>query len=444
MCTPAVRCWRVRFLILLLVSLTTGCRDATSPTPGPDPGIDPDPLATVRYSIWTIDSYAGDRSVRFYWDATPFCDWPPCVPRSDIREVRVEMSTAGPRGPYSVAASSTIVGPDSAVVEGVANGTLYYFRVASRDSTGHTIGISRVMETIPGPALAATVRIPAFQRHYLTPSLAWSPDGKRLAFGKADGCVQANLYAFDFRTAAIQQLTHFTLDEQYIAFAGWSADGNTIAFEYSPTLTNFSLNYRIWTLDIGTGSSRAVTSGRYDAYPAWASEGAIVFVRYKELDGSREIHRVSLEDGTVTQLTSDSRVGKSQLAVSTDGQTIAYAGGDSEGPALFTVPAAGGENRRLVDGHEWEITNPAWAPDGTQIYFTSKRCGHYEIWSYDLASRTLQQVTRSLARGRIHCAPAIDPNRMRLACFRSWGSQTEILVYPLASPAAAFRSQPGG
>jgi len=253
----------------------------------------------------------------------------------------------------------------------------------------------------------------------MRPSLAWSPDGTQLAFGKADGCVQANLYAYDFRTAAIRQLTHFTLDEQYIAFADWSANGNAIAFEYSPTLTSSSLNYRIWTLDLGTGSTRAITSGRYDSDPAWTSEQELVFVRYKESDRSREIHRVSLEGGAVTQITFDSRIAKAQLAVSMDGQTIAFASSDSGGAALFTVPAAGGENRRLVDGHDWEITHPAWAPDGTKIYFTSQRSGHYEIWSYDLVSQMLQQVTRSQARGRIHCAPAIDPNRTRLACFRA-------------------------
>ncbi len=440
----AVASWRVSFLVLCSICMTTGCREATSPTPGPGPGPDPDSL-TVRYSIWEADSYAGDGRIRFYWDANPFCDWPPCVPRSDIREVRVQISTVGPRGPYSVAASSTVVGQDSVVVDGVANGTLYYCRIASRDSSGYTIGISRVMETMPGPVRTASARIPAFQRYYRTPSLAWSPDGNQLAFGKADGCVQANLYAYDFKTAAIRQLTHFTLDEQYIAFADWSANGNAIVFEYSPTLTNIDLNYRIWTLDLATDSTRAVTSGRYDGCPAWVNDRDIVFGRYKESDRSRELYQVSLDGGAVTQITFDGRIGKFEPAVTIDGQTIAYSGADSGGAALFTVPVAGGDSRRLIDAHGWEIANPAWAPDGSALYFTTDWSGHYEIWSFDLNSRLLQQVTRSQARGRIHCAPAIDPSGTRLACFRSWGSQTDVLVYPLGSTVASRTpSRPGG
>jgi Tol biopolymer transport system component len=53
-------------------------------------------------------------------------------------------------------------------------------------------------------------------------------------------------------------------------------------------------------------------------------------------------------------------------AWSPDSAWIAIGGSDAQGPALFKIPAAGGEPLRIAIG---EATNPVWSPDGNLIVY---------------------------------------------------------------------------
>jgi Tol biopolymer transport system component len=68
---------------------------------------------------------------------------------------------------------------------------------------------------------------------------------------------------------------------------------------------------------------------------------------------------------------------------------------------VFIVPADGGTPRQLTDG-EWNHSNIAWSPDGTEIYFGSNRredadrpenWQESEIYAVDVASGRIRQLT---------------------------------------------------
>jgi len=76
------------------------------------------------------------------------------------------------------------------------------------------------------------------------------------------------------------------------------------------------------------------------------------------------------------------------LDVSPDGQQIVF---DLLGD-IYLLPIQGGEAVPIVEGVSWDI-QPRFSPDGGSIAFTSDRDGGDNIWTMDLATTTLRQVS---------------------------------------------------
>jgi dipeptidyl aminopeptidase/acylaminoacyl peptidase len=101
------------------------------------------------------------------------------------------------------------------------------------------------------------------------------------------------------------------------------------------------------------------------------------------LAGSPGKHPLSIDD-----LLALPRAGSP--AVSPDGRLVAYtvsrARPDGAGleSALFAVPAAGGEPRRLTAGKE-KLSSPRFSPDGKRLAFVSSRSGKSQVHALELA-----------------------------------------------------------
>ena len=173
---------------------------------------------------------------------------------------------------------------------------------------------------------------------------AWSPDGKRLAFG-SDREDKRQIYLIDLGGGEAVKLTSA---EESVGGFGWSPDGRSIAF----------------------------TSNEPRAEALKEREK-----KYAEFDVIDQDHRLShlfvvdVETKAIRRLTSGAfTVGRFEW--SPDSRQIAFdhringdpANGGSADIAVVTV--ADGAVRKLVtqDGPD---ANPQWSPDGTQIAFES-------------------------------------------------------------------------
>jgi dipeptidyl aminopeptidase/acylaminoacyl peptidase len=147
------------------------------------------------------------------------------------------------------------------------------------------------------------------------------------------------------------------------------------------------------------GTPRQLTHGKLDLWGAkWSPDGRYLFVtatpdeRFQE---EQEIYRVTVADGTVTDITNRKGADRYPL-VSPDGSKIAYYGYEDRGLVfhhahLYVMELASGAVRNLTAGLDQDIRGFKWASDGKRLYI------HYnEDGLAKLATVTLDGKVREL------------------------------------------------
>ena len=210
----------------------------------------------------------------------------------------------------------------------------------------------------PSPRLVPLTSYPGVEEQ---PSL--SPDGSRVAFSW-----KGDIYVKQVGAEAILQITS---DPELDSFPAWSPDGSQIAFVRSGEVFLVS--------PLGGGERRVTESaGRV----VWTPDSSALLVLQKTSALALSIFRVALADGEKRRVTfsNDETPGDLDMAVSPDGQTVAFCRVlQTSGCELFVAPASGGFARQLTNDHQM-IYGMAWTPDGRQIVFASTRRNSMRLW----------------------------------------------------------------
>jgi dipeptidyl aminopeptidase/acylaminoacyl peptidase len=243
----------------------------------------------------------------------------------------------------------------------------------------------------------------------------WSPDGSRIAF-LSRGEEGSEIHIYWIATGQSARITQLERSPGDLA---WSPDGRFIAFsmlvpEAPPQLASMpprpegaqwadpprvtrrvrheadgrgflepGFNH-VFVVDAIGGMPRQVTTGDFHyRNPVWMPDGASILVSTnRDPDWEFEIeeielYRVALEGGGLIRMTN--RYGPdASPAVSPDGRTVAYVGFDDR---IQTYQTAGlylmgrdGSRARALDGGgmgslDRSVESPVWAPDGSGVYF---------------------------------------------------------------------------
>jgi Tol biopolymer transport system component len=270
----------------------------------------------------------------------------------------------------------------------------------------------------------------------LLPGYAWSRDGRSIVLSQGGKLRRLDVATGEVATIPFRARVQRTISEQAYApfriedgdvearFLRWhtgSSDGRRLAFQAFG---------RVWIMDLPDGAPRRLTPASFaplEYAPAWSPDGrAVAFTSWDDPDGGH----------------------------------------------LWTVPAAGGEPRRITT-EPGEYLNPAWTPDGRAIvvvrgagaalrHSSYAHNPYYDIivfpaaggagravaraavpeeQSFFVTSRT--QVVRPTvtADGRIHfqdiVTPAEGPAVMALVSVAADGSdRRELLTFPYADEIA--------
>lgn len=186
--------------------------------------------------------------------------------------------------------------------------------------------------------------------------LAWSPDGRRLAFASNHAAdrdrdlYETEIFSLDLQSGALVQLTHRRGPDSAPAF---SPDGRLIAFVGYDDRIQGHQNRQLSVMDADGGHMRVLSADldRDVDLPAWSADGRALYFSYVD-QGSARIARTTL-DGHRRVLASGPKSGEldrpngdgSGYSLARDG-TLAFAG--NPGPLPPEVMVVGRDGRARV------------------------------------------------------------------------------------------------
>jgi dipeptidyl aminopeptidase/acylaminoacyl peptidase len=287
----------------------------------------------------------------------------------------------------------------------------------------------------------------------------WSPDGTAIATLSSDAAKPA-VVVTRVDDGSRRVVAHFASSSDPLAYQGvgeqiaWSPDGRRLAYlsaDPGPEPAGDDpyvitrLAYKSWTgmndnrrwhihvVTIADMADLQVTKGdRQEHSISWSPNGEeIAFVSNHEADPDRvhnyDIFAVNVSDGRVRPITTTPGSEYSPRW-SPDGRSIAYVGGtralttresNAEDTHVWVVPAGGGAGRALAPSLDRRASAVQWAPDSSSVYFIVEDHGSRSLYRVGVDGTALQAVVK-------------DPGNV--ASFAAGTSGR--LAYELASPKA--------
>ncbi len=216
-----------------------------------------------------------------------------------------------------------------------------------------------------------------------TAGLAWSKDGSSLIYGGG------LLWRVGVRNP--KEAERLDLAGTGAAYPALDFNAGRLAFQRS------IMNIDVWRLELGAKPSPFLTSSLLDGDAQYSPDGQrVAFASSRQGDSDIIAIWVANADGTgVTQLTRIASAKCGSPRWSPDGKRIAFdAMGKAGGWDIWIVEANGGSPRQLTHGPA-DNAIPSWSPDGSSIYFASKRSGRFEVWRAQAGGGAEEQITRN-------------------------------------------------
>ncbi len=299
-----------------------------------------------------------------------------------------------------------------------ASSTPDYIRAVAWDSTGDQIAIATETGTIQILDTSGQVVRSLQNGGAGVYTLAWSPDGTRLASGGADKVVRV----WDVVAGKVA----FTLTGHTgsILSVAWDPDGTRIV---SASYEDTPQNVRIWNAVTGQQLS-AISAGAAPAV-AWSPDGERLAVS--------QFQRLEIWDAASGQSVKQIKTPEYGLFIawSPDGTKIASADSYTNDKSTIRIwDVATGQLATTLTGHTNVALSVSWSPDGTKIAST----GHdHTVRIWDVASG--QSLTVIQARDSVFRA-AWSPFGGRLAYGDVATQGTSSTANAAATPGAANAS----
>jgi Tol biopolymer transport system component len=263
-------------------------------------------------------------------------------------------------------------------------------------------------------------------------SPGWSPDGKTLAYVLRSASAPKSLLCL--RSMESGEERDLAL-KMYVRWPQWSPDGRRILVWGRKDPADYG--YYFVDPQTGTVSPFVLDTENQSIYRAvWSLDGkAVYFVRAtNDPKGESRLIRRDVETGRETEILRDTLV--TGIAVSPDGQSIAFRSYDDPDVTLMIMPSSGGEIQELARVKKPDVISmaqtPYWTPDGRYLLYTVTRVNKpyepaetkTELWRLDMRTKEAKSLGPAIVPV---LTLAIHPDGKRIA-FDSGVPKVELWV----------------
>ncbi len=156
----------------------------------------------------------------------------------------------------------------------------------------------------------------------------------------------------------------------------------------------FNSDGRILRLPVGGGTPETIDTGFAiqcnNDHGISPDQKWLAISDQSQPDHLSSVYKVPIGGGTPLRITQNSP--SYWHGWSPDGKTLAFTGQRNGDFDIYTIPAAGGDEKRLTTAKGLD-DGPEYSPDGKYIYFNSERTGHMQIWRMLADGSGQEQVT---------------------------------------------------
>jgi hypothetical protein len=196
-------------------------------------------------------------------------------------------------------------------------------------------------------------------------SVAWSPDGQRLAFARV--LVAEQQSAIMVGAPGSSAAAQIFRGDGYARYPAWSPDGTQLAFAIAP---NRKGNFRLAILDLASGRVRYPGPDQV-GWLSWSRQRGLTYAS-RSGQKAQDIFVLG-DDGQPRNLTNTPSVEEDFPAWSPDGSQLAFVAsplGQLNLRRITLMGADGGGRKTLTKGPEMQ-TEPVWSPDGAWLAYLS-------------------------------------------------------------------------
>jgi TolB protein len=183
--------------------------------------------------------------------------------------------------------------------------------------------------------------------------IAYSPDGRRIAYSLADG-ESAQIWVANVDGSAPRQVT----STPYFINTSptWSPDGKRLAF-----VSNRGGSPQIYLMPSDGGEAKRLTfQGNYNQTPDWSPRGDLIAFTARDERNAFDLFTVNVDSGKVNRLTQD-QGNNEEPSFSPNGRLVLFTSTRSGSQQLY-VMTADGNNQTALPVEKGQYSTPDWGP----------------------------------------------------------------------------------
>jgi TolB protein len=223
----------------------------------------------------------------------------------------------------------------------------------------------------------------------------------RIAYVSVDGRPPKQTYELYVADADGANRVRIAASPLPIMSPAWSPDGEWLAYvSFERRVSAIYVQHR------RTGKKTMVSArAGINSAPSYSPDGKKLALTLSGSNGNLDVYLLELASGQLTRLTDDPGI-DTEAVFSPDGNAVYFTSDRSGSPQIYRLTPGSAERPRRVTFSGSYNARPRVSPDGKQLAVLTLDQGAYRIGVQDLASGTVQV----LSKGRQEESPSFAPN----------------------------------